>query len=195
MKKLMIALAVVACAAAVQASNYNWKMAKGQVYQAGSTTDKVAAGAKAYLFNSGTYSQTDLVKALFIDKTLTIANIGTKAIAGSETAVNASATVALSSDFTYNAVPVDSTWNPYYVIIDGDNVFVSSSGDAVTASGLEQAVGITQFTNPKTASQAAAMDGSKGYSTMGWYTAVPEPTSGLLLLLGVAGLALRRRRA
>ena len=33
-------------------------------------------------------------------------------------------------------------------------------------------------------------------ATSGWQTtAVPEPTSGLLMLLGIAGLALRRRRA
>ena len=32
------------------------------------------------------------------------------------------------------------------------------------------------------------------YSGAGWY-AVPEPTSGLLLLIGVAGLALKRKRA
>ena len=37
---------------------------------------------------------------------------------------------------------------------------------------------------------------AKGFVNAGWYTAsVPEPTSGLLLLLGVAGMALRRRRA
>ena len=33
------------------------------------------------------------------------------------------------------------------------------------------------------------------YASRGNFTAVPEPTSGLLMLLGVAGLALRRRRA
>lgn len=39
---------------------------------------------------------------------------------------------------------------------------------------------------PKTATGAAVFSG---------YAAVPEPTSGLLMLLGIAGLALRRKRA
>ena len=37
-------------------------------------------------------------------------------------------------------------------------------------------------------------NGASSGTTMGW-TAVPEPTSGLLMLLGMAGLALRRKRA
>ena len=38
--------------------------------------------------------------------------------------------------------------------------------------------------------------GSVANSYVSWTaTAIPEPTSGLLVLLGMAGLALRRRRA
>ena len=194
MKKLMIALAVVACAAAVQASAYTWKQTKGQIFQAGSTSDLVAQDTTAYLFNAGTYSQSDLVKALFIDKSLTLDQVGSKAIAGANGTVSKSATISTTPAWTYNDVAPDSTWTAYYAIVSGDNIFISEPSQLITASKFDDPVGIS-FISPTAASQAAAMDGSKGYTTTGWYTAVPEPTSGLLLLLGVAGLALRRRRA
>ena len=37
--------------------------------------------------------------------------------------------------------------------------------------------------------------GTFAAGTQGGWTAVPEPTSGLLMLLGMAGLALKRKRA
>ena len=39
-----------------------------------------------------------------------------------------------------------------------------------------------------------SLPNTHGYASGGW-TAAPEPTSGLLLLLGMAGLALKRKRA
>ena len=46
-------------------------------------------------------------------------------------------------------------------------------------------------------SKATFADTTATYAGAGWYqaAAVPEPTSGLLILLGVAGLALKRKRA
>ena len=52
------------------------------------------------------------------------------------------------------------------------------------------------FGNAAEADGTVTMDPGTDFGQAGaWTQAVPEPTSGLLILLGVAGLALRRRRA
>ena len=64
-----------------------------------------------------------------------------------------------------------------------------------SAEGPATGSATLQFKSLNTASKAEAVEFNGTVSGAGWYTAVPEPTSGLLMLVGLAGLALRRRRA
>ena len=67
-------------------------------------------------------------------------------------------------------------------------------------SEYERATGILAFTVPVTGNADLNFTVGEGFTTSGnkwgaWTsTSVPEPTSGVLLLLGFAGLALRRKR-
>ena len=186
MKKLMIALAAVAMAATSQAALYNWKAVAGYVYDAGQATTK--ADGTAYLFNAGTVSQQALLTAILGGTDISsLSYVSTGAMSGGR--------VQPTADFTYNGVAGGSTWDAYMAVVKGDAVYISALKTGIVAPADQSATAIAISSNT-TASQAA-LKTSDTFSGAGWYAATPapEPTSGLLLLLGVAGLALRRKRA
>ena len=185
MKKLMIAAAIVCAAVASQA-------AVSLTWTASWITDEskadVSTSAKAYLVDNLLYGgeagalltavasgQFDTSSSAIMYKEPTLANSG-------------SFGTYISADLP----AIASTWSPeqavqmYTVIIDGDKIGISQAYATNTALPADNNLYTANF------GDLSAMDGT---TKLNWYTAVPEPTSGLLLLLGVAGLALKRRRA
>ena len=186
MKKIMIMLAAVALASVSQAATFSWKTYTGQVvYQAGTSTK--LGSATAYLFDADVVSQTALLTGLFAEgenkKSITDFTSLSSAKTGSGGTISAT---------TFEGGVVGETLNTYFAIVDGDNVFISTTA---SAEALDTGTGALTFKGISTPSKAVATEFSGTANGAGWYTAVPEPTSGLLMLVGLAGLALRRRRA
>lgn len=181
MKKLIIAALAVAFGAAAQASVVNWKTGTGNQVYLMNATDR-AAGLTVYLFTSETISQTDLLAA--VRSGTDISTLGAK------DTVATTSTGVVSGSFEADA---GYTFNGYFAIlasVDGADYLYISTVASATAPGTG---GATATFKEKATSTLAASSGD--YTGAGWYQTVPEPTSGLLVLIGMAGLALRRRRA
>ena len=187
MKKMMVVLAAVAVGLAANAASFTWKASSGYIYDGADTPAKITSGT-AYLMFTSVLTQSDLVAAFAADATTAASTVASKAV--NAATIGSNARVALTDSFTAD-VTTDQT--AYFVVFNGDKMYVS-----IEASAPYMAVGDSDIAfGSVSASSKMSFDGASGYSAAGWYgaAAVPEPTSGLLLLLGVADLALKRKRA
>ena len=198
MKKLMIAACAVAFAAVAQAAQYEWG---GQDTSSGYLEgyEEQAAGGTAYLFfNGGDYDIADLRAAVISGDFF---NDGWDAKALDSTGINNHGVFSNKSEEGLAGKTGDS----FYAVLVANESFDYETGDSLGKVDPVMAY-ITDSFTPVTVEDKGGTglsfdpygDGTGTSSAVGgnWYAqSVPEPTSGLLLLLGVAGMALRRRRA
>ncbi len=177
-----MAIAVAACAAVASAASFDWKTSPtGKIYEAGTTT--LLASGTAYIFDSSSVSRQTLVEHFAANGSMMEGSLHSKAISAGVISATAGEAFSWSGGDTLNA---------YIAVIADGKIFVS---DVLGKEAPD--TGYSQFSfNVKNASQATAREFNAGDTvSAGWYTTVPEPTSGILMLVGLAGLALRRRRA
>lgn len=181
MKKLMIMAVAVTVAAVSQAASIMWG---GAISQPDGATE-LAADTMAYLV----YSSSAITGGASFDGT-SLKNGSDATIASTVSTHKISASEAAGWEFMETYAKSGSDVNGFYAVLISD----MNTEPKYSIYNLAEISGTTA-TSPTT---SRMLDWGDGYLTQGGYTvtgAVPEPTSGLLLLLGVAGLALKRKRA
>ncbi len=122
------------------------------------------------------------------DVTIYCATAGFDSFSHTATATDKGAIVADTSSasttlFSNDAFEAGQTYSFYFQIVD-TNTGKMLTSENVSATAQANDVVVIDFASYGTFTQVATN-----------WVPVPEPTSGLLLLIGVAGLALRRKRA
>ena len=192
MKKLIITAIAICTSVVTQAAVANWKANASNIYDGTGSTDTSAkySGA-AYIFNAGITSQSALYALIAAD----VKSFDATTTAGYAASGTIASGTASNFTFSYGEQSASSTdlnnYSFYFVLIDDDKAYFSATKD-VSASALTSAK-IIAFGSQATGSQLAPA--ATGYAGDGKWSSVPEPTSAMLLMLGLCGLALKRKNA
>lgn len=189
MKKLMFVLAAVLAAGMVQAATVSWGTGTA-IKGVTSDSDPSFGSANAasgtlnvyvWLVDATTYNSTsvDKIWETYGSKlnTATASATGKSGAAGA-TAKTEGLSFSSTEDTPYYGLVItaydpDKDGTMDYYIANKATASINTAGTNATVTNLAKPSGVT-----------------------GWTSAsVPEPTSGLLMLVGLAGLALRRKRA
>ena len=184
MKKLMIMAAVALTAAVVNAAASTWTIA-------GATTASVKNGDTVW-----SVAGTSPVAYLILASDITSVQTALDTDAAMDVSYSKASYSTFNSRGRFAGVEIDipTTTAEYSMVLvytdatDADKIWYQFSSATANASGSDDSM-----TPP-----IAASFGATTFSSTGWTSAtatadVPEPTSGLLMLLGFAGLALRRK--
>ena len=200
MKKLVMAMLVAVAAVAVNAATVRWQ--SGTLRGAASADGGWGTGTIANASKDGDGNITWYAAVYLIDSatyaTLTTQEkvwdyVGATSIAGITTGTGVSAQLTKTSGSSANLDTDATVGTTYYAAVIAAYHDTALNQDFYLAS--RATIDGSTITNAGNTYNVANLLSSVGSASGGGWQAVPEPTSGLLMLLGMAGLALRRKRA
>ncbi len=186
MKKLMFMLAAVAMAVGAHGASVYWTCTN---VKDGSGN---AINGVAYFINAATLSQSDFAALSGADAFNTALSgmySYTPAAVGND-AGKYSVDTAHAVDNSTLGLSDSTTYSVYLAVFDTATITDSSKYYLTEAKSLQTLTG-TSTAQVKWGSQSTPSQAAGAWTSVN----VPEPTSGLLMLVGLAGLALRRKRA
>ena len=180
MKKMMMFAAAIAVAVVAQAASINWTVANNSWYMSDGTS-RASKGTAVYLIDMAQLASIESA----IEDGATSFKAGDAGIIAVGTTSNTKGAVN-GGTATSDQLAAGTSYDFAYLVFDGDKYFVSASTKMAAYDPTDPVY--------SEVNQVAFNANSYNNSTSKWQ-ATPEPTSALLLVLGGALLALRRKRA
>ena len=186
MKKLMLALSAVTMAVCANAAAVSW--ASGNITDPNGDVANKSVTAYLWVVDAATYNTF-------------AANTTGKAMSDAVYAAYGSKTGEAYTSLTTSKKGVANLLDDSKAYGAGDSaygiiLYTYGSGDDIQYMGNAGMVSFESAMDVTSENMSEFLLGSSTAGAPAWSSAsVPEPTSGLLMLLGMAGLVLRRRRA